>query len=121
MTLLFRWLGRVSGLVVALLFAAFWVHAPPHYPALDTRLQVQLALLITAVAAMLLGWWRERIGGTVSLLALLGFLVLEARAVGGVPTMTAVYAMMLPGLFLLAAARQAGAGRDGSPDHMKKS
>jgi hypothetical protein len=36
--------------------------------------------------------------------------------------MTAVYAMMLPGLFLLAAARQAGAGQDGSPaQRMKES
>lgn len=115
MTLLFRWLGRVSGLVVALLFVAFWVHAPPHYPALETRMLVQLALLITAVAAMLLGWWRERIGGVVSLLALVGFLVLEATAIRKVPTMPAVYAMMLPGLLLLAAARQARAGREGSP------
>ncbi len=106
MALVFRWLGRVSGVGVALLFIAFWMHAPPHYLALDLRLKVQLALLITSVAGMLLGWWRERIGGTVSLVALLGFLILEGTAIGRVPTMMAVYGMMLPGLFFLAAARR---------------
>ncbi len=125
MTLLFRWLGRMSGLAVASLFVAFWLHAPPHFPALEVRLKVQLALLLVAVAAMLLGWWRERIGGAVSLLALAGFLVLEATAIGGVPRMIAVYAMMLPGLWLLAAAQRAGAQApllDGSPTpDMKKS
>ncbi len=106
MTLMFRWLGRVTGLVVAIMFATFWLHAPPHFPALDTRIRVQLVLLVTAVAGMLLGWWRERIGAGLSLLALAGFLVLEATAIGAVPTMFAVYAMMLPALFLLAASRR---------------
>lgn len=106
MTLLFRWLGRISGIAVAVLFAAFWLHAPPHMPALELRLRVQLLLLITSVAAMLLGWWREWVGGAISVLALIGFLILEASALKRIPTMGPVYAMMLPGLFLLAAAHR---------------
>jgi len=107
MTLLLRWLGRGSGVGVALLFAAFWSHAPPHLPALEPRVRFQLALLILSVAGMLLGWWRERAGGAISLLALVAFLVLEASAIRRFPTLWAVYAMMLPGLFLLAAAHRA--------------
>jgi len=97
LTLVFRWLGRLSGLAVAVLFVAFWLHAPPHFPALEPRLRIQLALLITSVVAMLLGWWRELAGAVISLLALLGFLVLEASAIGRLPTLTAAYAMLLPG------------------------
>lgn len=106
MTRALRWLGRLSGVGVALLFAAFWFHAPPHWPALAPRLRLQLALLVLAVAGMLLGWWRERAGGAISLLALVAFLGLEASAIRRLPTLWAVYAMMLPGLFLLAAAHR---------------
>ncbi len=108
MQLVLRWLGRLSGLTVAVFFVLFWMHAPPHFPALGPRLRAQLALLVISVVAMLLGWRRERLGGAVSVLALIGFLILEGYALGRVPTMGAVYAMMLPGLFLLAAARRAG-------------
>lgn len=104
MVLLFRWLGRLGGVAVAVLFVLFWLHAPPHLPALGVRLRVQLLFLVMSVAAMLLGWWRERIGGAVSILALVGFLILEGFALGRIPTMVAVYAMMLPGLCLLEAA-----------------
>lgn len=107
MIIVLRWLGRISGIAVAVLFVLFWLHAPPHLPALEPRLRVQLVLLITSVAAMLLGWWRERVGGSISVLALIGFLILEGSALGRIPTMGAVYAMMLPGLLLLAAARRA--------------
>lgn len=107
MRLVLRWLGRLSGVAVAVLFVLFWLHTPPHFPALSMRLRVQLLLLVTSVAAMLLGWWRERVGGAISILALIGFLILESSAIGRIPTMGAVYAMMLPGLFQLAAEQRA--------------
>lgn len=114
MTLILRWLGRVSGVVVALLFAAFWLHAPPHLPALGPRPRVQLALLVTSVVAVLIGWRQERLGGAISVLALIGFLILEGTALGRLPTMWPVYALMLPGLLLLAAARRAKGATAGS-------
>ena len=96
-----RWIARLASVVVALLFVLFWFHSPPRLAELSGGLRWQLAALVTGVTGLLLGVWRERLGGALALAGFGGFVLLEGLHIRTVPDVPVVYAMMLPGLLYL--------------------
>jgi len=102
---LLRWIARIASLVAAVTFAVLWYRQPPLYHALATITLVQLALISAGVIGLLLGWWKERLGGVVALTGFLGGLLLEAIASKRFPLVPALFAMMLPALLYLVVSR----------------
>jgi hypothetical protein len=113
MNRLLRWAARLGSVAVAGFVALLWYHSPPRLNALPPRAAGQLALLMLAVAGLLLGWWRERLGGAVAVASLAAFLLLEGFAVHRFPVIPPLFVMLLPALLYLvvgppAAAESAG-------------
>ncbi len=98
-----RWTARLASVVVAVLFVLFWLHSPPRLADLSGTLRWQLAALVTGIAGLLLGAWREHLGGLLALAGFGGFVLLEALHIRTFPNVPAVYVMMLPGLLYLLA------------------
>lgn len=101
MNRLLRWIARLASAANAILFVLLWVHAPPRFSLLSPRLLAELGLLSAAVLGLLLGWWRERVGGAVAVACLAGFLGMEFGTAHHFPVEPSVFAMLLPALLYL--------------------
>lgn len=98
-----RWTARLASLVIAVLFVLFWLHSPPRLADLPGALRWQLAALVTGVAGLLVGAWREHLGGLLALAGFGAFILREGLHLRTFPNVPAVYLMMLPGLLYLLA------------------
>ena len=96
-----RWTARVASILVAVTFVLLWWHQPPHLAQLPSMILAQLVLMTAAVLGLLLGWWRERLGGSIAALGFIGFLVLEGIARHRFPMIPALFVMLLPSLLWL--------------------
>lgn len=96
-----RWTARISSLIIAIVFGLLWWHQPPAFHALPTVMLIKFGLLSATVLGLLLGWWRERVGGVVALLGALGVLVLESIVTRRFPLIPALFAMIVPAMLYL--------------------
>jgi ABC-type branched-subunit amino acid transport system permease subunit len=96
-----RWLARGGSVLVAVLFALLWWHQPPSMNQLPPVMLAQLALLTGGVLGLLLGWWRERLGGAIAAIAFVGFLAIEGVVKHRLPLVPQLFVMMLPALLYL--------------------
>jgi hypothetical protein len=99
-----RWTARISSLIVAIVFGLLWWHQPPAFHALPAAMLIKFGLLSAAVLGLLLGWWRERVGGVVALLGSLGVLVLEGIVTRHFPVIPALLVMIVPAMLYLVVA-----------------
>lgn len=107
-----QWTARIASVLVAVQFVLLWWHQPPRLAQLPPRLLAQLVLMTGAVLGLLLGWWRERLGGVIAVVGFVGFLVLEGLARHRFPLIPPLFVMMLPALLYLVV----GLRRDPTPD-----
>jgi hypothetical protein len=96
-----RWLARGGSVLVAVLFVGLWWHQPPRLGVLPPKLLAQLLLMTAAVLGLLLGWWRERLGGAIAAVGFVGYLVLEGIARHRFPLIPPLFVMLLPALLYL--------------------
>jgi hypothetical protein len=101
MNRLLRWAARLGSVAVAGFVALLWYHQPPRLTDLPVRAAGQLALLMLAVAGLLLGWWRERLGGAVAVAGFAGLLLLEGITKHQFPVVPPLFVMLLPALLYL--------------------
>ena len=83
-----RWGARLTGMGMVILFLVFfigesWDHPAP-LPFVSLGIEESLEMVATLVMAVgaLVGWRRERLGGWLSLLGGLGFVVIESLGSG---------------------------------------
>lgn len=107
-----RWTARVASLIVAVVFALLWWHQPPRLGELPPMVLAQLVLMTVAVLGLVLGWWRERLGGAVAVIGFVGYLVLEGFARHRFPLVPPLFGMLLPALLYLVV----GTARSVAPD-----
>lgn len=96
-----RWTARLASVAVAVVFVVLWFRNPPHIAALPVMVRWQLVALVTGVAGLQLGLWRERLGGALAVAGFAAFLALEGRHLHTIPVSPAVFAMALPALLYL--------------------
>lgn len=78
MALLLRWLGRGTGILLFISSILLWLGEGGVNPAQSTFLEnIQTLLFFLALAGLLLSWWKERIGGSLTVASLAGFCFLE--------------------------------------------
>ena len=107
-----RWIARGGSVLVAVAFILLWWHRPPHMGQLPPMLLAQLCLMTAAVLGLLLGWWRERVGGGIAAVGFVGFLVLEGIAQHRFPLIPPVFVMLLPALLYLVVGSPRGSSTD---------
>jgi hypothetical protein len=73
-TLAFRWLARLTSLISIGILGLFLFGEPFNPAQISAREWIGLAFFPAGVAiGMIIAWWREGLGATVSLASLLGF------------------------------------------------
>jgi len=102
-----RWTARLASIAIAIAFALFWFSDPPRIGELSVGIRWQLVAMTTGVLGLLVGLWRERLGGALAIAGFAGFLALEGSHLHTFPVIPAVYVMALPALlYLIVGARR---------------
>jgi len=98
-----RWVARVSAVCSLGLILAFLIGEPPVASHVTPSQWVALAFFPAGVGAgMVFGWWREGMGGAITIASLAIFYAIRFVTTGMVPTGWAFPALAAPGvLFLL--------------------
>ncbi len=104
-----RWIARVWSLA-SLAFVAMFVIGEAGDPSPRPPTTVEWVTLLTlfpggVAIGLVLGWWRERVGGLVTLACLAGFYLVQALAHGSIPRGPWFALVAVPGLLFLIAGR----------------
>lgn len=99
-----RWTARIVGLLVVGLLMLFAV-GEGFNPAMFTGFELgMLAALLMALAGMVLLWWREGIGGALTLGGMIAFFGLNLAATGKFPGGPVFPVCFLPGVLAVVCA-----------------
>ena len=97
-----RWVARVSTVASVGLLLAFVFGEPPTASQTTRSEWLALAFFPAGVCAgMILGWWREGLGGVVTVSSLAFFYSARLATTGTLPTGWAFLAFAAPGLLFL--------------------
>jgi hypothetical protein len=102
-TILLRWLARVWTIASLVFIGAFAIGSAGTSAFPTASATVGLAFFpIGVVAGLILAWWREAIGGAITLASLAGFYLWMASAHGRLPEGPYFLLVAAPGLLFLA-------------------
>jgi hypothetical protein len=102
-----RWTARASAVASIGLILAFFVGEGFHPSQVKPWEWFGLALFPVGICAgMVLAWWREGLGGTITVGCLLGFYILHFATAGVFPKGWAWLAFAAPGFLFLVSSRR---------------
>ncbi len=107
-----RWIARVLGLLLLLLvvtIAVGEVIGSTTYQPLTARETLMMCAFVVSLSGLVVGWWREGIGGTFVLGGLACFFLVHYLHTGRIITGWVFIVLAIPGVLFLGAAWQSRA------------
>ena len=106
-----RWTARAWAVASILLIAAFFVGEGFHPSQIEPREWLGLVFFPVGICAgMILAWWREGLGGGITVSSLLIFYVIHFATAGTFPKGWAWWVFAAPGFLFLLSWQQSRAG-----------
>ena len=102
-----RWIARVLGLLLVLLVVTIAIGeaiSSSTFQPLTTRETLMMRAFVVALSGLVVGWWREGIGGTLVLGGLACFFLVHYLYTGRIITAWVFIGLAVPGVLFLVAA-----------------